>query len=163
MKKFFNSYRIITLLAMIGFIVNGILHYYNLLTIKEYFVIFNLILFLSIIAYLINYISDSHKEKARLMGFNITLSQALNNSMSINNYLTNMCMKAYELVDNTEWRYAWSEFIKNMTKTKNNKKPLKDLQELKKDLKYFEEKENFEECKKILEKIKQLENNKNFI
>ena len=102
MKKFFNSYRIIFLIGMISFISNGVLHYYEILTIKEYYAIFGGIFLLSVISYLINYISDISKINNIVIQHNITLNKSIVDNILINNYLTNMCSISYEYIDNDD-------------------------------------------------------------
>ena len=167
MKKFFNSYRIIALAVIIGFISNGVLYYYKILTNKEYFVIFGGIILLSTISYLINYIIDMSKITNMLKQHTFILTRTIVDSIMINNYLTNMCLKGYNYINHKGWKHEWLEFVKSMKKTKNiNNKNMKtpfnvdSIEELKRNLKHFENQEKFEECGKILEKIKRLEDNK---
>ena len=166
MKKFFNSYRIIGLVYLIAIIINGILRQYEILTSKEYFVIFITISLLMIIGNLIIYIVDISKIISILKENNKTLNNGIGNCLLINNFLTNMCLIGYNYIDNIAWKKEWSDFVRNIEKIKNNQQDIKTpsdidiIKDLKNNLKCFEEQEKFEECGKILEKIKQLENNK---
>lgn len=170
-SDFLNSYRIIGLLFLLGAIGDIILYSTGLISFKMGFVFSIFISLFTIICFLINYIIDitnSKNEEIKIKNDIIMIqTKGIFDFTLVNSFLMNMCNKAREIIDYSEWKDEWDLFVKNM---KENNKKYNDLfnlgvkqnekvniDDLKQTLKYFEKQENYEECKKIIDKINELE------
>ena len=176
---FKNTY-IIFLISVLLLIINFGLLLWDILTNKECFVICGGISGLTFICYLVLFYENilkkynaSLKLKEQSIDF---LGKLLHDTVMINNYLNGMCNKANEIIEHSEWKNEWKEFLNAINREKrkgfsnktNDNNPFKpkyndnslSLENLKKILKRFEKDEDYEKCQKILQQINEIENKK---
>ena len=186
MKIFFkNKYKTTFFISIILISIMFVLYLAKYLTFKEYIAILFGISGITTICYLVLMYENNIKRYNEVLELKNQLikdlSEGLINGLTINNYLSGMCHKAYELIVHDGWKKEWIEFVMSIEKQRNrvikninpktniitdhlktkiddniNNNPL-NLENLKKNLKRFEMEENYEKCQILLRKIKEIE------